>query len=295
MTRQKLPPDRKLTEALGTDVAMEVVGVRRLTVGRSRYQTYEAWDTASPFGRLYRLDQAFMAAEGDEFIYHENLVFPGAMTHLGPRSALILGGGDGGSARRLLRLPGMDRILMVEMDAEVVRLARDYLAVIHGGSLDDPRVEICYQDALRFLGDDHVGERFDLILFDLTDPRGLAVPLYQPPFLRRCREALADGGILTLHTASPFFQPGRLRTVLEALRQVFPVVRPYFFPAPLYGGWWGMACASAGPDPAALSAAEANDRLVARGIGDLRYYNGNVHEAQFVLPNFLRDLLSSLA
>lgn len=293
MTQQESPTDRKLIEALGPDVAMEIVGRRRLSAGRSPHQTYEAWDTASPFGRLYRLDEAFMAAEGDEFIYHENLVFPAAMTHPNPRSALILGGGDGGSARRLLLLPSMARILMVELDAQVVRLARDHLAAIHGGSLDDPRVEIRYQDALQFLGGGTVRERFDLILFDLTDPGGPAAPLYQPPFLRRCREALTEGGILTLHTASPFFQPERLRTLLDALRQAFPVVRPYFFPAPLYGGWWGMACASEGPDPAALPAIEANDRLVGRGIGDLRYYNGNVHEAQFVLPNFLRDLVST--
>lgn len=281
---------RTLIEPLYEGVHLAILGEHCIAANRSPHQTSEVWDTATSFGRLYRLNSANMAATGDEFIYHENLVFPASVSHGTPMRALILGGGDGGSARRLLQIPGLARILMVELDQAVVDLARRHLAAIHHGSLDDPRLEIRIQDGLTYLGEGEPAERFDLILFDLTDPNGAAAPLYREPFLRACRTALAEGGLLAMHTASPFFQPVRLRELLAVLRAVFPQVHPYFFPAPLYGGWWGMACASITTDPTAISGQTVDRQLHEWGIDGLQYYNGAVHAAQFALPNFLRDL-----
>lgn len=285
-----MPPNPRLIENLAAGVALTVEGGECLASGASPFQKHGVWRTNTPFQTLYQLDGAFMAAEGDEFIYHENLVFPAATTLGQARTALILGGGDGGSARRLLAIPSMARIVICELDQAVVDFSRRHLAAIHAGSLDDPRVHVHIQDAFDFLDESRATGQFDLILFDLTDPVGPAAQLYGPAFLENCCRALSPGGMLVLHTASPFYQPVLLRQLLHAVGRIFPLVRPYFFPAPLYGGWWGMACASLTSDPAAMSAESVDATLRAWGIDGLQYYNGAIHVAQFALPNFLRDL-----
>lgn len=289
----KHPQVPSLDETLAPDVRLRIDPERTVAAQKSPFQTIEVWDSAS-FGRLYRLDGSLMATIADEFIYHENLVFPAAACQAHPREALILGGGDGGSARRLLRIPSIRRVRVVELDAAVVALARDHLADIHHGSLDDPRVDLRIGNAIDFLAEPVTAAtpRFDLILYDLTDPTGPAAPLYQHDCLAQCRARLALGGLLTLHLASPFYQTERVTTLLASLRACFPVVRPYFFPAPAYGGWWGMACAAVDADPAALAPEAVDAWLSERQIDDLAYYNGAIHAAQFALPNFLRARLA---
>jgi spermidine synthase len=133
-------------------------------------------------------------------------------------------------------------------------------------------------------------ERFDLIVLDLTDPGGPSTPLYTADFYRACASRLAPGGAMTLHVASPVAHPDRIRDGLTALRSAFPVVVPYLASVPLYGGMWMMACCSATLDPRAHSAAEIDRRIALRRIGDLQYYNGDIHRAALALPNFVRAL-----
>ena len=123
---------------------------RRLASVVSPYQHIEVWDTPQ-LGRLFTLDGRPMTAIGDEFIYHECMVHPAALAHPLPKAALVLGGGDGGAARQLLRHPSIERIVVAELDAEVVRLTREYLPEVHGGAFDDPRVELVIGDAAHFV------------------------------------------------------------------------------------------------------------------------------------------------
>ena len=123
---------------------------RRLASVDSPYQRIEVWDTPQ-LGRLFTLDGRPMTSAGDEFIYHECMVHPAALAHPSPKAALVLGGGDGGAARQLLRHPGIERIVVAELDAEVVRLTREYLPEVHGGAFDDPRVELVIGDAADFV------------------------------------------------------------------------------------------------------------------------------------------------
>lgn len=278
-----------LHEWLSPGVALTLRGGRLLEAGTTPFQRYEVWETPA-FGRLYRLDGAFMAAEADEAYCHENLVQPAAIAHPAPRSALIVGGGDGGSARQLLSHPSMARVLMVELDARVVDFSRRLLGGIHHGALDDARLEIRFGDGFEYVGGG-ADERFDLIVLDLTDPVGPARPLYTAEFFRACRARLTAEGALCLHTASPVFQPGRLVDLRGKLATAFPVVTPYFVTVPLYGGLWGMACAAPALDIARLTANEVDRRLAARGLASLTYYNGATHRAMLARPNFLRRLL----
>lgn len=286
-------PEGVLAELVSEDAGYFLCGARLLEAGRSEWQAYEVWETPR-FGRLFRLDGCFMSSERDEFYYHENLIHVPGVAHPGLRRALIIGGGDGGSADELLKYPQIERIVIAELDAKVVDLSRRHLGAVHHGALDDARVEIRIGDGLKYVREDGpaAGERYDLIVLDLTDPVGPAEALYAADFFASCKALLAEGGALTLHIGTPVFQPGRVRELVGRLRRVFAQVRPYFLYIPLYGSLWGMACASDTLDPAALDADEVDRRLATRAIRELQHFNGAVHCAQFALPNHLRALLA---
>jgi spermidine synthase len=286
-------PEGVLAELVSEDAGYFLRGARLLEAGRSEWQTYEVWETPR-FGKLFRLDGCFMTSERDEFYYHENLIHVPGVAHPGLRRALILGGGDGGSADELLKYPGIERIVIAELDAKVVELSRRHLHAVHHGALDDARVEVRIGDGMKYVHEDGpaAGERYDLIVLDLTDPVGPAEALYSADFFAACKALLSEGGALTLHIGTPVFQPERVRELVNRLRRVFAKLRPYFLYIPLYGSLWGMACASDTLDPAALGAEEVDRRLAARAIGELQHFNGAVHCAQFALPNHLRALLA---
>jgi spermidine synthase len=286
-------PEGVLAELVSEDAGYFLRGARLLEVGLSEWQTYEVWETPR-FGKLFRLDGCFMTSERDEFYYHENLIHVPGVAHPGLRRALIVGGGDGGSADELLKYPGIERIVIAELDAKVVELSRRQLCDVHHGALDDPRVEIRIGDGMKYVHEEGpaAGERYDLIVLDLTDPVGPAEALYAADFFAACKALLAEGGALTLHIGTPVFQPERVRELVARLRRVFATVRPYFLYIPLYGSLWGMACASDTLDPAALGAEEVDCRLAMRAIRELQHFNGAVHCAQFALPNHLRALLA---
>ncbi|MFM0501103.1 spermidine synthase [Paraburkholderia caffeinilytica] len=135
-----------------TDAVYGFPDARRLARVDSTYQRIEVWDTPQ-LGRLFTLDGRPMTSTGDEFIYHECMVHPAALAHPSPKAALVLGGGDGGAARQLLKHPGIERIVVAELDADVVRMTREYLPEVHGGAFDDPRVELVIGDAARYVAE----------------------------------------------------------------------------------------------------------------------------------------------
>lgn len=282
--------DAFLFEWLSADAGVAFRRGPLLEAVTTPHQRIEVFETPQ-LGRMFRLDGANMTSERDEFFYHENLVHPAAIAQDAPASALVVGGGDGGSIEELLKHPSMARVVMAELDAEVVRIARTHFRSVHHGALDDPRVETRFGDGLAFL--DGTAEKFDLVVMDLTDPVGPAEALYTTAFYHAAERALRPGGTLTLHLGSPFFHPERFATAVRRLASVFAIVRPYFVHIPLYGANWGMACAAQRTDPLALSAAEVDDRIARRGIAGLQYFNGDVHRAGFALPNFVRALVPS--
>lgn len=253
------------------------------------HQRLEVFATPQ-FGRVLRIDGAFMTSERDEFFYHEALLHPAAIAHPRLRRALIVGGGDGGAAEELLKHPGIERVVVAELDAEVVDIARKYLAEVHHDVFADPRMETRIGDGFAFVRDTE--ERFDLVVLDLTDPDTPATSLYSAEFFAMCRRVLKPGGALTLHLGSPVFAPERVQAIAGALQATFGIVRCYGLYIPLYGAYWGLAVASDSLDPLFTSRDEVARRLRQRGIDDLRYYNEDVHGALFALPNFYRELLA---
>jgi len=276
-----------LTEYLTEDTGFFVRSTREFERFQSPFQAIEVHDTA-PFGTLFRLDGHFMTSEKDEFFYHENLVHTAAIAHPAPEKALVIGGGDGGSAEELLKYSTMKSVTLVEIDLAVIDVARKYFDAVHRGALYDPRLTLKVEDGLAFVRSST--ETFDLIVLDLTDPGGPSEPLYTADFYRACAARLNPTGALTLHIASPIAHPDRIRAGLASLRAAFAIVSPYLVSIPLYGGLWMMASASATLNPAYLTPLDVDRRISQRRIGDLQYYNGDMHRAGFALPNFVREL-----
>jgi spermidine synthase len=252
------------------------------------FQLLEVYETPD-LGRIFRLDGFNMTSEKDEFFYHENLVHPAAVAHPHPRRALVIGGGDGGSSEELLKHSTLEVVHMAELDPVVIEVSRAQFGKVHRGAFDDPRLEVTVGDGLAYLERTEV--RYDLVSMDLTDPVGPSVNLYSAETFALAKRAMAPGGALTLHVGSPFAHADRVRATLGNLKRVFAKVTPYFVHIPLYGSIWGFACASDSLDPRGIAPDEVERVLAQRGVGDLQYYNGEVHRALFALPNYVKALV----
>jgi spermidine synthase len=290
--RGEMPFEREqpesLLENLTEHVHLGIAASRHLLTERSAFQTIELFDTPQ-FGKLLRIDGANMTSERDEFFYHEGLIHPATTAHSAPRSALVIGGGDGGAVEEVLKHASIERVLMIELDDAVLKIARTHLGQIHRDAFSDRRLEVLHGDGAVFV--EQSVEQFDLIFLDLTDPDTPARRLYQADFFCSVRNRLKPGGAMALHIGSPVFHPERFSRLVRELADVFAIVRPYSLYVPLYGTQWGMAVASDTLDPLALPASVADERLTERRIEALQYYNGDVHRALFALPNYIRKLL----
>ena len=179
--------------------------------------------------------------------------------------------------------------MLAELDEAVVQFSRQHLQTVHRGALDDARVQVCIGDGLALM--DETDERFDLALMDLTDPDTPVSALYSPASLARMKRVLAPGGALVLHLGSPVFHGKQVAELARSLREQFAVVRCYGLYIPLYGAYWGLAVASDELDPLELREQKVAERLKQRNVGDLQYYNAQVHGALFALPGYYRELL----
>ncbi|RZT41128.1 spermine/spermidine synthase domain-containing protein [Cupriavidus agavae] len=283
--------------APGTGTTLGEIAV--LAAARSPHQQVEIGENAR-FGRIFRLDGVVMSTEADAFILHELMTVPMAVVHDTPRNALVIGGGDGGSAFELLRIPTMREVVVAELDAEVVRLARDWLGGIHQGALDepgDPRLHLAIGDGLGLMeAFARAGRRFDLIVYDLTeaDDGGPAAALFSAHGLQTARRCLAPGGALSLHLGPPLHRPDAARLLLGRLRQAFRHVAPLTAFVPAYGALWGVALASDALDIAAAPAAAIAARLRQWRLDTaLRAYHAELHPALFVHPRHLQAVFDS--
>jgi spermidine synthase len=266
---------------------------RTLVDKASAYQRVRVYETEA-HGRVLMLDDTFMCTERDEFFYHEALVHPNALCHSNPRSALIIGGGDGGSVKQLFKHATIKNICLVEIDALVIATAQEFLGSIHGGTLNttsNSRLSVHIQDGAHFLRQSP--DQWDLLVLDLTDPAPLANELYSDIFYGLCAQHLSPRGLMSLQVASPVLRPDIVVNVVQKLRRHFKVVAPYLVPTPHAGGVWMMISASQGDDPRQATASTLSTRMLSRGIRDLQYYCPDTHVAMFAQPPFVDRLLQS--
>lgn len=239
------------------------------------------------FGRVMALDGVVQTTEGDEFVYHEMLAHVPILAHGRARRVLIIGGGDGGMLREVLRHEAVTHVTQVEIDAQVIETCKRYLPNHSRGAFDDPRVSIVIDDGLRFVSGP--GESFDVIISDSTDPIGPGEALYTRDFYAACRERLSEGGIMVAQNGNLFTQLDEITTTASRLAPLFRDAAFYTAAVPTYIGG-AMAFAWATDDPALRRMAldELETRYAASGI-ETRYYTPEVHQAAFALPRFMLD------
>jgi spermidine synthase len=258
--------------------------------GKTPYQSVE-FAELGPWGRCLILDGKIQSSEWDEAIYHQSLVHPSMIAHPSPRSVFIGGGGEGATLREALRYESVKRAVMVDLDRDVVELCRQHLPTFHQGSFDDPRVELLFTDAMKYLQESE--EKFDVIILDLPEPieGGPAYLLSTREFYEMVRDRLADGGTVSLQAgASTWGNHQCFTAVVNTLKKVFPLVFPYQVCVPSYCGMWGFAFASASVIPP--DAAEVDSRVASRIDKELLFYDGLTHHGMFSIPKNLRRAIA---
>ena len=257
--------------------------------GRTAYQSVLIQDTTC-FGRSLVLDDKTQSTEADEFVYHESLVQPAMIAHPEPRRVFIAGGGEGATAREVLRHSSVERVVMADIDEQVVDLCRRYLGAFHQGSFDDPRLELHHSDAVTVLYESQGG--FDVAVIDVPDPleEGPAYLLFTAEFYEMARARLAPGGLLVAQAGptGPAFYEQCFSAVANTVGSAFPAMSAYEAFVPSFGATWGFVVGSVGDDPSTLAGADVDSRLSDRGIGGLRHYDGETHTGMFSLPKYLR-------
>ena len=261
---------------------------RVLHRGQSGFQDLLVFENGD-FGRVLVLDGVVQTTEADEFVYHEMLVHVPLMAHGRAREVLIIGGGDGGTLREVLKHGSVERATMIELDPAVVDVAAEHLPALSAGAFDDPRSEVLFEDGVRFVA---ATERtFDAIIIDSTDPIGPGEVLFTEDFYRDCRRRLRPGGVLANQSGNLFGEHVHLDATQARLRAVFPAVGLYRAAVPTYfGGDFTFGLAS--DDRAILELGP--DDLAARPLpAGLRQYSPATHLAAFVHPPWLQALLAA--
>jgi len=272
------------TEKHSENVGITMKVTETLFSGKSEFQQLDIVQTLE-YGKMMLLDGLVMVTERDEFVYHDMIAHPALFTHPAPKNVLVIGGGDGGSIREIMKHPGVEQATLCEIDGLVIEKSIELLpsmACEIDGS--NSRVKLHVDDGLAYIRD-HQNE-FDVILVDSTDPIGPAVGLFEEDFYRLVHGALKEDGIMVAQSESPFYHADIQKAMYGNLRNVFPIVEMYQAFIPTYpSGLWSFAFASKKYHP-------VNDfdqqRAANRGF-HTRYYNEQLHLGAFMLPTFARE------
>lgn len=262
--------------------------------GDSPYQHILIHD-AECFGRSLVLDDKTQSTELDEFVYHETLVQPSMIAHTSPHSVFVAGGGEGATIREVLRHRSVERLVMVDLDEQVVQACRQHLPSHHQGAFEDTRLSLHYEDAMRYL--ERTDERFDVAIIDVPDPleTGPAYQIFTQEFYRLMRSRLNDGGIMVAQSGptGPAFYEQCFSAVANTVQSVFPSVHLCEAFVPSFGTTWGFVIGALDGGMLMQSAEEIDRRIAERISGELLSYDGTAHGGIFALPKFLRQAVAA--
>lgn len=266
------------------------VGVNKLLFSEETpYQTVEVYETDT-WGNLMTIDGMVMLSEKDEFVYHEMLSHVGMFTHPNPERVLIIGGGDGGTAREVMRHSSVKQVDMVEIDEAVVRASKEFLPEV--GDWENPRLNLLFEDGIQFVKD--IDDPYDVIIIDGSDPVGPAEGLFENEFMQACYDGLSTNGVLTAQTESPWvadYHPS-MKKVFSALDEIYALSKMYLAYIPLYpAGMWSFSFASKGADPLSNETLKRIENGLPKFDAGMKYYNSDVHRGCFALPNFVADII----
>lgn len=271
------------------DVRFSIRVNRQICSVQSEFQRIDVFESPE-FGRFLVLDGYMMLTERDEFIYHEMIVHPPMAVHPNVQNVLIIGGGDGGTAREVLRYDTVQRVDLVEIDRQVVEACRNYLPFT-AACMDDPRLHLHFEDGMRFVRS--IVEEYDLIIVDSTDPFGPGEGLFTKEFYGNCFKALKQNGIMVNQHESPFYtnDAKAVQRAHKRIVQSFDLSMVYQAHIPTYpSGHWLFG----------FSTKQYHPLRDFRGVQwktlglKTRYYNTQLHQGAFALPNYVEDLLKNV-
>ena len=267
------------------DVKMSIRVDKQLHTEQSEFQRIDVFESKE-FGRFLTLDGFMMLTEKDEFIYHEMITHVAMASNPNIKNILVIGAGDGGTVRELTRYKNVERIDMVEIDERVVAVSKEFLLQT-ACKLDDLRVNIYYEDGLRFVR--KTQNSYDLIIVDSTDPFGPGEGLFTSEFYGNCYKALSDNGILVNQHESPYYNEDAkaMQRAHKRIYDVFEICKVYQVHIPTYpSGHWLFGFASKSIDPLNLNIEKWNELDISTA-----YYNTDLHKGCFALPNYVNKLL----
>jgi spermidine synthase len=256
---------------------------------RSDFQKVQVYDTYE-YGKMLVLDEKVMTTEKDEFAYHEMVSHVPLLVHPNPQRVLIIGGGDGGTAREVLKHHTVEDVVVVEIDGDVVTVCQEHLPEMAHSFMDE-RVTLKIEDGITYL-QNIADASFDVIIIDSTDPEGPAEGLFGHAFYQDVYRALKEGGIVVVQGESPMFNRNTFRDIRSCHAEIFGPenVHTYLVHIPTYpSGMWSFGFASKGVHPVLDMNEQTINAFTA--CNNLKYYNAGVHKAAFELPNFVKEMV----
>lgn len=242
------------------------------------------------FGKFFTLDGLIMLTEKDEFMYHDMICHPAFGVNPEIENVLIIGGGDGGTAREVSRYPHVKKIDMVEIDERVVMLCKEYIPQTSHKLFEDKRINLYFEDGVKFIKNAE-DKTYDLILVDSTDPISVGEGLFTVDFYKDCYRILTDSGILINQNESPYYDSyaKEVSRSHNKIKEIFPISEVYDYHIPTYpSGHWLFGFASKNLHPINDFKPEEWDRIGLK----TKYYNTALHTASFALPNYVKELLN---
>ncbi len=258
---------------------------------QSDFQRVEVYNTQA-YGNMLTLDGMVMTTEKDEYVYHEMITHIPLLTHPNPKRALVIGGGDGGTAREMLRHEGLDEVVMVEIDEKVIEACKEHLPSI-ASALDHPKLKLIVDDGIKYVKEAASGS-FDVVVVDSTDPVGPAEGLFSVDFYNEVYRILSDDGIMITQSESPRFNDKVFREIYDVYGSIFgpDKVHCYLAYIPTYPtGMWSFSYSAKG-NAHPLKGLDKDKSRQFSASQDLSYYNDAIHESAFALPNFVRKMIN---
>lgn len=250
---------------------------------KTDFQSLAIFETDS-FGKVLVLDGVIQLTEFDESGYQEMIVHPGLCVHPNPKKILVIGGGDGGVVREIVKHPSVEQVDMVEIDEKVIETCKKHIPSL-SCELDNPKVKIFYEDGAKFVKEKKA--EYDVAIVDSSDPIGPAKVLFKEEFYKDLYDALNEEGLLITQCESMFYHKKIIKDVQEKMKKIFPVVSYYYTLVPTYpSGMIGFSFASK-----KYKADEFKQERFDEIKGKLRYYNSEIHKACFVLPEAMKELV----
>ena len=280
--------DHKCVSEKWQDVEIRYGVKEILYEDNSEFQHTQIVDTYK-YGRMLLLDGIVQTTEKDEFIYHEMMVHVPVLSHPNPEKVLIIGGGDGGILREILRYKSVESATMVEIDPGVIDLCKEYLPMINNGAFEDSRTNLIIADGASFVKE--TDKKFDVVIVDSSDPIGPATVLFSKAFYSDIQSLLTPDGILVCQTGSLFMQPDEQVETHSLLSGIYSHANPYVFAVPTYiGGLFSAMFCSDKVDPIKTDIGVLEEKASDNKIRT-RYYNPGMHIGAFHVPGFLKERL----